>query len=377
MNARTAPGTSELRVHHPIRSCYSLVVLALTLVSSNIQAQVGSWKLELGSGQFVLDFSGRNHGVLGKTSAVEPSDPAWTRSGFISGGLQFNRVDLVTVVDSAALRLTKDMTICASFYVDAFNNDWVRVVGKMADPNTRNYGLWYHPNGTALFQIYGVSNGRANAQVRLPIVRGQWYTMVGVKQGTGVRLYVNGTRVASTTLTVAPLTSNAPLTIGLAPLHTGHQGRIDQVVVYDRALTDSEIRAMYSFASFVTDTTNISVANGGTQKFTLNVGPAFRGKRYWIHGSVTGILPGIVLAGIPILLMPDPYTDLLIAVGNSAVLTNFRGTLSAVGVATASLNIPAGLSIPVGYKLFHAYLIYDGTTGKILGSSNPAWLQFK
>jgi hypothetical protein len=59
------------------------------------------------------------------------------------------------------------------------------------------------------------------------------------------------------------------------------------------------------------------------------------------------------------------------------VFTKFRGTLSATGTATASLNVPANLGIPKGFKLYHAYLVYDGTTGQIFTSSNPVSVEFK
>ena len=43
-------------------------------------------------------------------------------------------------------------------------------------------------------------------------------------------------------------------------------------------------------------------------------------------------------------------------------------TLSATGAATASLNVPAKLPIPWGFKLYHSYIVYDGTTGQVFSS---------
>ncbi len=62
---------------------------------------------------------------------------------------------------------------------------------------------------------------------------------------------------------------------------------------------------------------------------------------------------------------------------NSKEFTKFKGTLSATGTATASLNVPAKLPIPTGFKLYHAYVVYDGTTGQIFTSSNPVPVEFK
>ena len=57
--------------------------------------------------------------------------------------------------------------------------------------------------------------------------------------------------------------------------------------------------------------------------------------------------------------------------------TPFRGTLSASSTATASLNVPANLPIPPGFKLYHAYVVFDGTTGQVFTSSNPVSVEFR
>ena len=125
------------------------------------------------------------------------------------------------------------------------------------------------------------------------------------------------------------------------------------------------------------NTPTISIANGGTQTLTLNAGADLKSKSYWIFGSATSTMPGVVLTGIHIPLNPDIYTDIAIGAVNSNTFSKFRGTLSATGSATASFNVPAKLPIPSGFKLYHAYLVYDGTTGQIFTSSNPVSVEFK
>ena len=56
-----------------------------------------------GSGQIVHDFSGHgNNGILGTSTAVEPSDPTWIRGGLF-GALHFSGSQTVTIPDSASL----------------------------------------------------------------------------------------------------------------------------------------------------------------------------------------------------------------------------------------------------------------------------------
>lgn len=121
----------------------------------------------------------------------------------------------------------------------------------------------------------------------------------------------------------------------------------------------------------------ISIANGGTQTLTLNSGTGLGNKLYWIFGSMSGTTPGINLLGVNIPLNPDAYTDIAIGAVNSTVFTNFKRTLSATGTATASLIIPAKQPIPAGFRLYHAYVVYDGTTGQFFTASNPVSVEFK
>ena len=55
----------------------------------------------------------------------------------------------------------------------------------------------------------------------------------------------------------------------------------------------------------------------------------------------------------------------------------WSATLSSSGTATASLNVPAGLPLQSGLKLYHAYVIYSGKTGRIFNASNPTSVTLK
>ncbi len=66
---------------------------------------------------------------------------------------------------------------------------------------------------------------------------------------------------------------------------------------------------------------------------------------------------------------PDFYTEVAMASVNTSVFANFRSTLDANGLATASLNIPGNLSVPSsGLTLHHAYVVY-GTSGFHMASN--------
>jgi hypothetical protein len=89
---------------------------------------------------------------------------------------------------------------------------------------------------------YGVVNGGK-------IAPGEWQLVAGTYDGTTGRLYVDGKLVASGAF-AAPGTVNLPVNIGAHYLGgTGWNGRIDEVQLYDRALSDAEVRAIHEAGS--------------------------------------------------------------------------------------------------------------------------------
>jgi len=77
-----------------------------------------------------------------------------------------------------------------------------------------------------------------------PIV-GQWYHIALTRNATNFLFYINGSLVSSNTSTVVIPTPNAPLTIGQAEGSFNFSGMLDEIQVYNRALSSSEVQAIY------------------------------------------------------------------------------------------------------------------------------------
>jgi FG-GAP repeat len=128
----------------------------------------------------------------------------------------------------------------------------------------------------------------------------------------------------------------------------------------------------------MTDIHAFSLAKANTQTLSLDAGTTNQGRLYWVFGSVTGTSPGVTLASalglVTIPLNPDPWTDLTIALPNSPVLVNTKGTLDANGQAQAQIKGgPVNSPSAVGLVLYHAYLVYDAKNNFYM-ASNPATL---
>ena len=120
------------------------------------------------------------------------------------------------------------------------------------------------------------------------------------------------------------------------------------------------------------DTTTLSLRSGGSQRFTLDAGPAFAGMSYQLFGSMSGTEPGRTIDSVSVPLVPDGYTRFTISQANSAFLQQSRGQLDAAGRAAVTLTLPPGLPRSLaGAHVFHAFVVFDGSGGEALLASNP------
>jgi glucose/arabinose dehydrogenase len=211
-------------------SPYSNVAGATTL--SSVPSLVAAYSFNEGTGTIVADASGN-----GNTGTV--SSATWTNAGKYGNALVFNGTSArITVNDAASLRLTTGMTLEAWIYPTSTANGWRDVIYKGND----NYYLEARsPSGPPAIggsfagnPLYGLTS----------LATGTWTHLAGTYDGAILRLYVNGTEVASRVQSGSIATSTNSLQIGGDSFFGQYfQGRIDEVRVYNRSLGATEIQS--------------------------------------------------------------------------------------------------------------------------------------
>jgi chitodextrinase len=195
---------------------------------------VAAYSFNSVSGASAPDDSGN-----GNTGAVSGAVPATGRNG---GGLAFDGIDdVVTVADSASLDLTSAVTLEAWIDVD-IATDWRAVLYK-GKPGALAYGFFSSSSAnipTGVVLSGGAEHGVSGGQQFQP---GSWAHMALTYDGSMVRLYLGGQLFGSTAAS-GPLATNAdPFRIGGNGILGQHfAGVIDDVRVYNRALTAAEIQ---------------------------------------------------------------------------------------------------------------------------------------
>jgi hypothetical protein len=170
----------------------------------------------------------------------------WTTSGRFGNALSFNGLsDWVTVADSPALRFTSGMTIEAWVYPTAIGGGaWRTVVMKEAAGDL-SYTL-YADDSTPSRPAGYINRGGTHVSVTgtAPLPLNTWSHIAVTYGGGNLRFFLNGTQLATRAQTGNISTSTNPLRIGgNSPWGEFFTGRIDEVRLYNRALTAAEIAA--------------------------------------------------------------------------------------------------------------------------------------
>jgi len=208
----------------------SIVSVTTTGVSGGL---VAAWGFNEGAGATAVDVSGFvNSGLLGGA--------AWTAQGRFGGALSFDgSTSEVTVADAASIDLTSGMTIEAWVKPTVTLTGWRAVLAKDVD---RYYLMASTDNLSrpGVGATFGTTSQNVFGTATLPV--DSWTHLAATYDQTMLRLYVNGVQVATGAQTAAVSTSNAALTIGADFYGEFFQGILDEIRIYDRALSVSEIQ---------------------------------------------------------------------------------------------------------------------------------------
>jgi hypothetical protein len=208
-----------------------------------IPGLVGWWNFDEGSGTAAADSSGNgNTGTL-------TNGPVWTTSGKIHGALTFTAASsqYVSVPYAAPLEPTTAFTVAA--WVNPTSST---AMGIISSPDNDGFTAGYRIDTDASPEIVVnvvTGSGRKSAFNAYHPPAGQWTHVALVYDGSFLTAYANG--IAGT-----PVSAPGPVVYG--PNHflpIGHcsgciyfNGTIDDVRIYNRALSASELWRLYNGA---------------------------------------------------------------------------------------------------------------------------------
>ncbi len=266
---KTGPATARFRksgISSTITTQFSLSVRDATCIDNDVTTgfytlevtsdgsdspyyagMVGEWRLDEcswnGTALEVKDSSGNNLDGTAQNGAQTTEAGKLCKAGFFDG-----TNDYVSVSDDPAMQLTAPLSLALWVRVNNNPASWARLAGK-GDSTNRNYGLWLRNDGLILFQIYS-DGGNGNLYSSVSVSDGNWHHVVGVYDGVTMKIYIDNVEQGSLNYSQIPRTSSDPFTIGCA--WSGSyclDGRVDEVMLYQKGLSTIDIAQLYSLGS--------------------------------------------------------------------------------------------------------------------------------
>ena len=210
------------------------VDVTVSNTSSTPSGLVAAYGFNDGSGAQTRDSSGQ-----GNTGTI--AGATWTTNGKFGSALSFDGTSSwVTIADANSLDLTTGMTIEA-WVSPSSGTAWRAVVLKETSGGLA-YALYSANNGSrpAGF-VHTTADVGVTGTAAVPL--NSWTHLALTYDGATLRMYVNGILVKSGSASGAGVTSSGPVRIGGDSVWGEYfRGLIDEVRIYNRALTGGEIQ---------------------------------------------------------------------------------------------------------------------------------------
>ena len=203
---------------------------------------VGWWKFDEGSGTVAYDSSGNGHdGNL-------TNGPTWA-AGKIGGALSFDGGDDLIIATLPNLN-GSDITISQSVWIKTASSKQTQVIITKRVESHFGYPTIMLEEKLATFAMDKPSL-RISIKSNIELNDNQWHQLCGIKELNTYSIYVDGIFSKSEVIT-DQYTSSDIIHFGNhipwknSNVNPGFEGLIDDVRIYDRALSDAEVQALYN-----------------------------------------------------------------------------------------------------------------------------------
>lgn len=205
-----------------------------------------SWHLDENSGNTVGDSSGNSNNG-------NKSGATWTGTSVYGYALSFDGNDYVDFGSPSSLNAVSGMSVSA----------WVRA-NSLAGSGQFNYvvakeqsdWVWIlrYDGSLSKYSFYVKASTDCGASASMSFSTSVWYHLVGTYDGSSIKIYVNGTEKGSSGCSGTIAQSSDKVTMGASYWTSSWQryfnGVIDEVMIFNRSLTQNEITDIYNYYSY-------------------------------------------------------------------------------------------------------------------------------
>ena len=182
------------------------------------------------------DLVGSNHGVLTNGTTFT--------AGVVGSAFAFDGIDdVVSVADNATIDFAPGAAMSVSFWMDRTSGAPIQhMIGKRALCIDESFN-WQVAFDTSSFQFGEKPPNGTTVSDKPPI--GTWIHVTGTQSGNLWRFYVNGDLSDSTVGALGPVNTAALLMGSAGPTCQHYGGALDEIQIWNRALTDDQVAQTY------------------------------------------------------------------------------------------------------------------------------------
>ncbi len=248
----------------------SAASVAVTVANTGPPGLVAAYSLDEGSGTTANDSSG-NH----NTGTV--ANAAWV-AGKYGSALAFTGAanSMVTISDSPSLDLTTGMTLEAWVNPASLNQNWDAAISKdhKNSSNDISYALYAAADTNERPAVHILVGGNdVGVQGTAVLALKTWTFLAATYDGATLKLYVNGTQVATKSISGSITTTVDPLHLGGDWDDEMFTGSIDNVRIYKAALTQAQIQTDMTTALGSSSATSVSLGLGSPALVAAAISP--------------------------------------------------------------------------------------------------------
>lgn len=272
-----------------------ILILSLAVLPLFAAAQVPSYVPSNGLvGWWPFNGNANDESGNGNNGTVNGATLTTDRNGNSNAAYSFDgSSNYIEATSNSSLQVSSAYTMSLWFNSNIFNNGpyGYTLISKIA------YTGWYGGYEIMIGEsnsIGGVNHtGNINGNFQLPFLgmnAGNWYSVIATFNGNQLKLYVNGSLVNTVTQSGALQIGNDPLRFGRRGgggiYDQFYNGSLDDIGIWNRALTPCEIQALYnsgvggttvaSSASYICEGSSVSLTASGPATYS------------WMPGNLTG-----------------------------------------------------------------------------------------
>ena len=207
-------------------------------------------------------------------------------SGYIGQGGMFNgNGEIDTGIDLDTYDETWSISLWVKFI---FNSSYRYIAGDLSASGALNgFTIDTSPTGQIRFRFRNSSTSVAAITSTNTYGDGDWHHIAAVKDSSNNYLYVDGVQVG-TIATVNGISHTTNIILGRVGAYNGfYNGTLDQVRIYDTALSSSNVALLYAETSATSSTLNYPTGAGGIALYELSGNANDTGNTY--NGAATNV----------------------------------------------------------------------------------------